>query len=114
MVSEEAKDLIKKMLTVDPRKRIDGVAGLRHPWLSMWKNIEIGNEKEHLDINIVNNLRAYRGVSPLKKACMNILVKMTDNKDIENLREVFMNIDKDGTGHITPKELKQAMHEANI
>jgi len=28
----------------------------------------------------VNNLKAYRGVSPLKKAAMNILVKMADNQ----------------------------------
>jgi len=45
---------------------------------------------------------------------MNILVKMADNKDIEHIREVFMNIDKDGTGYIRANELKEALHEAKI
>jgi Ca2+-binding EF-hand superfamily protein len=67
-----------------------------------------------VDINIVNNLRAYRGVSPLKKAVMNILIKMVDGKDIERLREVFIAIDKEGIGNIKPHELKAAMKEANI
>jgi len=62
----------------------------------------------------VNNLKAYRGVSPLKKAAMNILVKMADNQGIENLREVFHSVDTNGTGHITVVELKQAMIEAKI
>jgi calcium-dependent protein kinase len=50
----------------------------------------------------------------LKKAAMNILVKMADNKDIEHLREVFMNLDEDGTGYITSLQLKSALKEANI
>jgi len=37
---------------------------------------------------------------------MNVLVKMLDSKEIENLREVFMRLDKDGTGMITAAELK--------
>jgi len=45
-------------------------------------------------------------VSSLKKAAMNVLVKMLDNKEIENLREMFLRIDKDGTGMITAHELK--------
>jgi hypothetical protein len=35
-------------------------------------------------------MKEYRGVSTLKKAAMNILVKMADNKDIEKLREAFI------------------------
>jgi len=80
----------------------------------MWKGIEKGSERDKLDIDIVNNLKAYRGVSPLKKAAMNILVKMADYKQIENLREVFIAIDKEGIGNIKPHELKDAMREANI
>lgn len=45
---------------------------------------------------------------------MNILVKMADNKDIEHIREVFMNIDKDGTGYIHAKDLKEALSEAKV
>lgn len=45
---------------------------------------------------------------------MNILIKMADNKDLEYLRGSFMKIDKDNTGFIHMKELRDALHEANI
>jgi calcium-dependent protein kinase len=45
---------------------------------------------------------------------MNILVKMTNSKEIEKLREIFSSIDKDGTGYISSVELKEALKEANI
>jgi Ca2+-binding EF-hand superfamily protein len=42
----------------------------------------------------------------LKKAAMNILVKMAENKDINNLKEAFIAMDLDGTGDIKADELK--------
>ena len=40
---------------------------------------------------------------------MNILVKMTDQTKIDGLREQFVAIDKDGTGMINAKELRDAI-----
>jgi serine/threonine protein kinase len=34
-ISSDAKDLIKKLLTVDPAKRITAEQALRHPWLEL-------------------------------------------------------------------------------
>ncbi len=45
-------------------------------------------------------MRQYKGVSALKKAAMNILVKMADTKDITQLKEAFIAMDLDGTGDI--------------
>jgi calcium-dependent protein kinase len=59
-------------------------------------------------------MKQYKGVSALKKAAMNILVKMADNKDIEKLREMFIAMDLDGTGDIQANELKIALKQANI
>lgn len=70
------------MLVVNPKKRIKGLDALKHPWFVLCKAMEKGSEADKLDHDIVNNLKAYRSVSALKKAAMNILVKMADNKDI--------------------------------
>lgn len=32
-VSEEAKDLVKKLLTYDPEKRINALDAINHPWI---------------------------------------------------------------------------------
>ncbi len=114
-VSEEGKALIKRMLVVDPKKRITADLALNDPWFSLFsRRVRIGSEEDKLDPNILERLRQYRGVSTLKKAAMNLLVKMADNKDIIYLREMFMSMDKDKTGDITANELKEALHDAHI
>jgi calcium-dependent protein kinase len=89
-VSEEGKDLIRKMLVVDPSKRITPLQALKDPWFTKHKNIEAGCEEDRLDEEVVTSLRQFKGVSTLKKVALNILVKMApDSKDIEHLRAVF-------------------------
>jgi Ca2+-binding EF-hand superfamily protein len=39
---------------------------------------------------------------------------MLDTKDIESLRDVFLNIDKDGTGCISALELKNALSDSDF
>lgn len=62
----------------------------------------------------MGRLRKFKGQSKLKKAAMNILVKMTNPKDIEGLREEFEKIDNDHSGFIEFKELEKALHSSNI
>jgi calcium-dependent protein kinase len=103
------------MLTVDPKKRITADEALKDPWFTLFtRRVRIGSEEDKLDPKILERLRLYRGVSTLKKAAMNLLVKMADNKDIEYLREMFMRMDKDQTGDITANELKEALNEASV
>ena len=63
---------------------------------------------------MVGRLKSFRGVSKLKKAAMNMLVKMADQNSIEELRKDFQEIDKDGTGLINADELKLAIKQSNI
>jgi calcium-dependent protein kinase len=114
-VSDEAKNLIKRMLVVAVKDRITAEQALKDPWFEKFtKKVRIGSEEDKLDPNILERLRQYRGVSTLKKAAMNLLVKMADNKDIEQLRNMFMRMDKDNTGDITAIELREALNEAHI
>lgn len=41
MVSPECKDLIQKLLVVDPRKRLSGPDAIKHPWFSKMKSSEV-------------------------------------------------------------------------
>uniref|UniRef100_A0A6T6MSR4 Non-specific serine/threonine protein kinase n=1 Tax=Timspurckia oligopyrenoides TaxID=708627 RepID=A0A6T6MSR4_9RHOD len=54
-ISEIAKDLIRKLLTADPEKRLDGKAALEHPWLlpSTHRNKQmIRNDLSKLTVSI--------------------------------------------------------------
>ncbi len=73
------------------------------------------NEEQELDPDILQKLQEFKGVSTLKKVALNILVKMTaDSKDVEELRAMFQRIDKESTGYISAKELRDALNEAKI
>ena len=67
-----------------------------------------------LDIAVLQRLQSFRGVSKLKKAAMNMLVKMADQNSIEALRDEFHKLDKDGTGLINAEELKNAINSSDI
>ena len=56
-MSEDAKDLIKKMLTYDPNARVSAEAALSHTWIK--KQV---HEKIDLTttLNALNNLRGFR------------------------------------------------------
>jgi Ca2+-binding EF-hand superfamily protein len=45
---------------------------------------------------------------------MNMLVKMADQNQVDELRAEFQKLDKDGTGLINVEELKQAISTSNI
>lgn len=53
-------------------------------------------------------------MSKLKKAAMNMLVKMADSKSIKELRKEFEKMDQDRTGLINAKELKLALQQSKI
>lgn len=113
-VSQEAKELIKQLLVVDPKKRLSAQGALNHPWIKNYKKRAQSGTGPQFDVNVLLRLREYKGVSKLKQAATNMLVKMANKSQIENLKKDFEAIDKDGTHMITPEELKQAIKKSQI
>jgi calcium-dependent protein kinase len=71
--SEEVKDLIRKMLVIDPKKRLSAGEALKHKWFTVTTDNVI-----QINAQVLHRLKSFRGVSKLKKAAMNMLVKMAD------------------------------------
>ena len=84
-VSDECKDLIKKLLVVNAKKRLTGQQALSHPWFKIAHKGEtkIGTG---VSIDVINRLRSFKGVSKFKRAAMNILVKMASEEEVKELR----------------------------
>jgi calcium-dependent protein kinase len=111
--------LIKKILVVNYDARPTAQRALEHPWFKKFKEHQTTvmseespdklKEDRILSKNIVKQLRKYRGETALKKAAMNILVKMLDSKDIETLKNTFMELDTANSGYITSTELRNAL-----
>lgn len=90
-LSSECKDLIKKMIVVDRTKRIDGEEALKHPWFE--KCLHKKENSAPIDESVLNKLREFKGSSLLKRAALNLLVKMLSPSEVETLREQFQKID---------------------
>jgi len=73
-VSESAKDLISKLLTLDPKKRITAQEALAHPWIAN----QDSNSEEHLN-QTVEQLRKFNAKRKFKGAILAVkaLTKMT-------------------------------------
>lgn len=55
-MSKDAVDLLKKMLTYDPERRISAEESLRHPWIAKKGHEEFDNEAT---LNALTNLKNY-------------------------------------------------------
>ena len=103
------------MLTADRFKRITAEKGLKHPWFKMiFKRQNTVNHHCLIDPAIMKKLKEFKGTSKLKKAALNVLVKMLNPKDLQSLRDVFQSIDTDNSGFIELSELENAIKEAKF
>lgn len=67
-----------------------------------------------MDRNALDNLKKYKGVSHLKRAAMNILVKMATEDEVAELTKVFKRIDTDNSGYISVKELMDVINKQHM
>jgi calcium-dependent protein kinase len=111
-LSPECKDLIRKMIVANPSKRISGEQALKHPWFEKCIKRREGTT-DLIEEGVLKRLRQFKGSSTLKKAALNVLVKMLSPTDIENLRQLFQKLDTDNSGNIELNELQKALSDNN-
>ncbi|MCQ2821661.1 MAG: protein kinase, partial [archaeon] len=101
-ISEEAKDLIKKMLTPEG-ERPTAAECLKHKWF------DIASEKtEKIDFNL-ESFKTYVYGNKLKKAALTFIAERMKDQDVEKLKNKFMEMDKDKNGTISYEELKEGL-----
>ena len=108
-LSDECKDLIKKLLTYEPDKRISASDALKHPWFKtaeFKKKDQINIVPPSLAKQMINNLKLYRSDNMLRCAVIAYLVH--HNTNIEQCVEagkLFNKIDLNNNGRIEKEEL---------
>ena len=109
IISENAKDLIKKLLILDTKKRLSAEEALKHSWF----NIEIIKEMNNINsineintIKLIRNLINYRSDNILRCAVIAYLVhNNTQLNQAHDAIKLFNNIDENGDGKISKEEL---------
>ncbi|KAK6131315.1 hypothetical protein DH2020_034944 [Rehmannia glutinosa] len=104
-ISNGAKDLIKRMLTIDPKKRITAADALEHPWLK--KDGEASDRP--IDSAVLIRMKQFRAMNKLKKLALKVIAENLSEEEIKGLRQMFNNMDTDSSGTITYDELRTGL-----
>ncbi|KAG5017519.1 hypothetical protein JHK85_023655 [Glycine max] len=104
-ISDSAKDLVRKMLIQDPKKRITSAQVLEHPW------IKDGNASDKpIDSAVLSRMKQFRAMNKLKKLALKVIAENMSAEEIQGLKAMFTNMDTDKSGTITYEELKSGLH----
>ncbi|KAF9680772.1 hypothetical protein SADUNF_Sadunf06G0156300 [Salix dunnii] len=111
-ISESAKDLVRKMLVREPKRRLTAHEVLCHPWVQM----EGVAPDRPLDPAVLSRLKRFSAMNKLKKIAIRVIAESLSEEEIAGLKEMFKMIDADNSGHITLEELKTGLEKvgANI
>ncbi|KAK9058712.1 hypothetical protein SSX86_023554 [Deinandra increscens subsp. villosa] len=101
-ISESAKDLVKKMLVRDRKKRITAHEVLCHPWIS----VDGVAPDKPLDPAVLIHLTRFSAMNKLKKMALRVIASKLSEEEIAGLKQMFKMIDTDNSGNITFEELK--------
>jgi calcium-dependent protein kinase len=107
-ISDSAKDLIQKALTMDVNKRITAEEALNHPWFKDNQSKELFNKVKDTNTikELIENLKKYKRTSVIQETALAYLVRHFPHiKDVVNACKLFNQIDNDDDGRITKDEL---------
>ncbi|MBA0762354.1 hypothetical protein Gotri_011988 [Gossypium trilobum] len=104
-ISPQAKDLVTKMLNLDPKQRLTAQQVLNHPWIK-----EDGEAPDiPLDNAVLARLKQFKAMNNFKKVALRVIAGCLSEEEIQGLKEMFKTIDSDNSGTITLEELKQGL-----
>ena len=109
-ITKEAKDLIKKMLHMDPQARITAAQALAHDWI---RKDGVAPDVP-LDVNVVQSLKDFTGYSKLKQLALRHVAMTYSDEEIRDIRDQFSMMDKDGTGTLSLDEMIKALQDMQL
>ncbi|EPS59225.1 calcium-dependent protein kinase 1, partial [Genlisea aurea] len=102
-ISSSAKDLVRKMLTRNPKTRITSAQVLEHPWIK-------GQASDKpIDSAVLSRMKQFRAMNKLKKLALKVIAQSLSEDEIKGLKAMFANMDTDNSGTITYEELKTGL-----
>ncbi|KZV56475.1 calcium-dependent protein kinase 7-like [Dorcoceras hygrometricum] len=101
-VSDNAKDLVKKMLDPDPSRRLTAQQVLEHPWLQNAKkapNVSLGE-------TVKSRLKQFSMMNKLKKKALRVVAEHLSLEEVAGIKEAFEMMDSGKKGKIHLEDLR--------
>ena len=103
-VSDEAKNLIKKMLTKDVNKRISALDSMQDPWFKKFEAKETYNKK--LAKNVLKNMKKFKKHRTLEKTIISFIInQLVKKEERQELEKQFKDWDTNGDGVLSKEEI---------
>lgn len=100
-VSADAKDLVKKLLNLDAKRRITAAESLSHRWFQTNVNLL----QMEYDMQFADRLLAFRPPDMFKYEALKLVVAQVPSNSIQPLINSYRILDTDFSGCITPVKL---------
>ena len=108
-ISREAKDLIRKMLVINPNERYSAIEALNHPWMQNGCEDTVNSEEIK---ELLSNLSQHNAQYKLQQASLTYIVsQLVASKEKDQLQKVFIALDKDKDGKVSKEELIQGFKD---
>jgi calcium-dependent protein kinase len=109
-VSVEAKDLIRRMLVPNPKRRITIPLALNHSWLLRYRRMDLPK----VPLKIFESLKNIKAPRKLEQEAMKVIIQDLSLEEIHELKEAFLAIDTEKTGFITAEGISQALKNSRL
>ena len=103
-VSDDAKNLIKKMCT-SPDKRLTAEQVLKEKWV----NEHAPNSKNAVLPLKADGFKNYADSSKLRKAVLTFIASRLSEDEVKNIKKIFQSIDDNNDGKLSLEEMKEAV-----
>jgi len=129
-VTQTAREFVYKMLQRSAEKRLSAREALDHAWLQPWQTGKtskarsmhtwssdsiIKGTKPALSANkekeLMVRIKTFGGYSRFEKAVMTLVAHHAKSQEVEDLRLIFMKLDKSQTGSLSKEEIRTALLE---
>ncbi|KAF5836831.1 kinase-like domain-containing protein [Dunaliella salina] len=107
VVTEAAKDMITLMLVMDITDRASAKQLLQHRWFQVAATAPAAALGAHM----VKRLRAFAGMSKMKRLALVVLARTLTDNDVKRLRELFAAMDTNNDGRIDSQDLHNALEK---
>ena len=108
-VSNEAKDLIQKLLNKNIEKRLSAAEALNHEWFKKVETLDKRVSQGRLE-NVFNNLKNFHTEQKMQQAVLSFLVhNFIQKEEVIELRRVFLSLDQNGDGRLAKSELQDGL-----
>lgn len=110
--TKQLKDLIKKILVTDPKKRISVDSALKHEWFTLFESKTDNNNIISRDI--IHAIKNFQNQNLLQKEVLYYLAKIATDTEVQKLKQAFSIIDKDNSGEIEYEEIPKIFADLKI